>query len=508
MSANIIINWALQTGLAISILILFILVVRKPVARLLGAKTAYALWALPVLRLFMPAIPILAPKTVPPLSNNFDGVLFVGPAENVQAAEMAAGSSANWPMISLSIWLIGMLVWLTYQLCRQHTYRMSVDANSKVVSNQLEIRAQTVARRLGTNWLPEVRQSTEDEGPLVTGLFYPVIILPRGFEQNYSTDQQDLTLAHELSHIQRRDLWASVAALVFRAVNWPNPLVHWAAQAFRSDQEAACDQTVLTRLGNDHTIARIYAQTLIHAAKLAGNTSRPVPLGLTIFTPLKERLMILKTTQKRSMPLRAAASVLAIGALMATAPFTASAGPDGEAHNVEKKVMKWVTKEDGVETKRHIEITTENGVTTAYEIDDLGNRTVVDLDTIDMPDMPHAPGEHKRVMIKKMGDGGEMDVEIKELLGDVDIEEYISGEDGEHKVVIKRMHGDGHVMAFSDSEDFEFHTVGGGKANLMVGVAADMLENIDTSDMDRRTRKKVEEAQKALREAKEALAQE
>ena len=534
MSPEMIIDWARQTGIAVSILIVMILAVRRPLARRFGAKAAYALWALPVIRLFMPAIPILAPETAVTQIYDLDTApLFSVPVQS-SSADITMDSSMDVQVILLFVWFAGILFWLIYQFYQQHAYRMSLDLHSKSVSSDLEVRARNVTQKLGMKWLPEIRQSENGDGPLVTGLFYPVIILPNGFENNFSSQQQELTLAHELSHIQRRDLWASVAALIFRAINWPNPLVHLAARAFRSDQEAACDQTVLTRLGSDQAITRHYAQTLIHAARFAGNNARPNPLGLTIFTPLKERLMILKTTQKANGPLRLAASILALGALAATAPLTASAGPDTETHNVEKKVMKWVTMDGDVETKRHIEITTENGVTTAYEIDEFGNKTVVDLDTLDMPDVPHppgAPGEHKmRVHVKNLGDGDMSDAEIEALLGEhgIDLEEHIVGadrekkmivikqtsdiemmENGESKIIMKSINdGKGTTINFSGDEEFEFHTIGEGKADMMVGVASDMLEKVDTSEMARSTRKKVEQAQEALREAKEALAEE
>ena len=74
MSAQLLLDWAVQTGLAVSVLILFVLLIRKPVARYLGAGAAYALWVLPLIRIFLPAIPILptnfsskgAPPTLAP----------------------------------------------------------------------------------------------------------------------------------------------------------------------------------------------------------------------------------------------------------------------------------------------------------------------------------------------------------------------------------------------------------------------------------------------------------
>ena len=51
-------NWAVQTGLVISVLILIILLIRRPFARMFGANAAYALWSLPLIRLFLPALSV------------------------------------------------------------------------------------------------------------------------------------------------------------------------------------------------------------------------------------------------------------------------------------------------------------------------------------------------------------------------------------------------------------------------------------------------------------------
>ena len=65
MRSDYIIDWAVQTGLSVTFLVVFILLIRRPFAKRFGAKAAYALWLLPVLRLFIPTItvPRIFPET-------------------------------------------------------------------------------------------------------------------------------------------------------------------------------------------------------------------------------------------------------------------------------------------------------------------------------------------------------------------------------------------------------------------------------------------------------------
>ena len=555
-----ILDWAMQTGLAVSILIMFVLILRKPVARYMGARTAYALWALPVFRLFLPAIPVLpakvleAPVALPP-EFLLTEAAFMAPASSLPSSTSTA---LNWNWVLMGIWISGALVWLVLQAFRQWQFGRELDATSYPATPAIQAKLNQTILRLGFKSEPAVRLSRTGNGPLVTGLWRPIIILPETFETDFTPNQQIHALAHELSHLRQGDLWISAAALTFRALNWPNPLVHLAAPQFRADQEAACDARVIALLGDDRSTRTAYADTLIRAARLSKYSAQPIPLGLTISNPLKERLMILKANPTQRRSLRMALAGAAGLALLATAPLTSAqtptppTTPDTEvtAKSVEKKVMKWVSNENGVETTKHIEIITEDGVTTAWEIDEIGNRIQVPVDSLDMPMHMDGHGDGKmRVMVKKMGDGQhvseeEIEVMIADALEGIDLES-LEGKDGQRRMIIKRLGPDGELMTedvfggmhfdieklagehgvdgksvivmeshgmvdvTSDGQNsFVFHSGDHmkSKPDMMVDVATKMMDGIDTNDMDRKTRKKIEAAQKALKEAQDALA--
>ena len=114
----------------------------------------------------------------------------------------------------------------------------------------------------------------------MTGVLNPVIILPQRFETEFETEQRSFALTHELAHLKRKDHWVALTALVFRTVNWPNPLVHFAAHRLRADQEAACDAYVVRLTGGD--AVHSYAETLVKAAKQSGATSKSGHLALSL----------------------------------------------------------------------------------------------------------------------------------------------------------------------------------------------------------------------------------
>jgi hypothetical protein len=66
-------EWLVEALIGATLLMLLVLAVRKPVARLWGAHMAYALWALPALRMVLPAIPGWQPLYVPVAQSNPEG---------------------------------------------------------------------------------------------------------------------------------------------------------------------------------------------------------------------------------------------------------------------------------------------------------------------------------------------------------------------------------------------------------------------------------------------------
>ena len=66
-------EWLVEALIGATLLMLLVLAVRKPVARLWGAHMAYALWALPALRMVLPALPGWQPLYVPVAQANPGG---------------------------------------------------------------------------------------------------------------------------------------------------------------------------------------------------------------------------------------------------------------------------------------------------------------------------------------------------------------------------------------------------------------------------------------------------
>ena len=284
MSLEALQNWVVQTGLMVSLLILLILLIRRPFARAFGPNAAYALWSLPLIRLCLPVFTIpqswvpeffrvkAAAPAETPIFGRAETPVFVQPPAG-SAERISPPQGLDFSAVLIGIWLSIAVLWLSYQFYQQFRFKADLISKSQFPTDELAKEIRTAKTQVGLRHDPNVRVSRQNIGPLVTGVINPLIILPREFEQKFDGAQRNFALVHELSHIKRHDLWAALAVLSFRAINWPNPLVHHAANKLRIDQEAACDAFVVKMTGGE--TAHSYAETLVKAVKQTREAAEP-----------------------------------------------------------------------------------------------------------------------------------------------------------------------------------------------------------------------------------------
>nr|MBQ8244969.1 hypothetical protein [Oscillospiraceae bacterium] len=175
------------------------------------------------------------------------GIPAVNEAVNPVITEAFApdpAASANpmqiWIPILAVVWLVGMAAMGEYTL---FTWL------------RLRRRVATAVRVNGNVYLSDTIPS-----PFVLGIFYPKIYLP------YGMTKQDMrhVLAHERTHIRRRDHWWKPLGFTLLTIHWFNPLLWLAYILLCRDIELACDEKVIQELGFE---ARAdYSQALLNCS--------------------------------------------------------------------------------------------------------------------------------------------------------------------------------------------------------------------------------------------------
>lgn len=302
------IAWAIEALLASTLLMAVVLVIRAPVRRQFGPGIAYALWALPVVRLLLPPLPQLH-SAAPQLLNRASQTVTIYVIEPLGGAAAAPASLYSSLGMALAVlWGVGAAAFLAWHALGHWRFcRRMIDQS---VSTE---RAGDIA----------VIETSAASGPLAFGIFRRYVAFPRDFAERYDDDERELALLHELGHHQRGDLIANWIALAVLALHWFNPLAWRAFRAFRADQEMANDALVLA--GRSAIDRHTYACAIVKAAH-GGAVS--AACHLHTIQDLKGRLRMLTTGRRSRLRLTlggTAVAALMIGGLAATASGTPAA---------------------------------------------------------------------------------------------------------------------------------------------------------------------------------------
>lgn len=278
-----------EVAAAVTLALLAVLMLRRPLRALAGPCVAYALWLLvPVaaLAVLLPAKTVTLPKAEATTA----AVVHLATAPTDAAAAFDPS-----PML-LVVWACGALVTAAGLLGQQRAFHR---------------RLGRLRRRGDGAWQAEAVAGL----PAVLGVWRPRVLVPADFEARYSALQRRLMLVHERTHIRRADLYCNALAALLRCLLWFHPLMHFAVGRFRHDQELACDARIVARHPRSR---RAYGEAMLKTQLAA----QALPLGChwAYGHPLKERIVMLNT---RPAPLRRVAGAVLVAGLVGAGAFAA-----------------------------------------------------------------------------------------------------------------------------------------------------------------------------------------
>ena len=288
--------WIAETLIATTLLLALVMLLRRPVARWLGAGAAYMLWLLPLLRMAMPALPgevaTPSPLHVAVDQSGLTDLLVLTPSSSGDSA-----AAFPWLETAIALWFVGLIAFMVLQAVGYVRFRRHILAGATEFGREGRIALIT---------------SPQATGPLAFGIIHPYIVLPVDFALRYDAQEQDMAIAHERAHHARGDLAANMVALALLGIHWCNPIAWIAYRAYRADQETACDARVLSLYGRDQ--AHAYDRAIL---KAAGGRQFAAACHLNRIATLKGRLKMLSnhdvSLQRISWGMAAVAIVTAAG---------------------------------------------------------------------------------------------------------------------------------------------------------------------------------------------------
>jgi beta-lactamase regulating signal transducer with metallopeptidase domain len=267
----------------------------------------------------------VASSAVAPEVNGEAGVQSAS-RETVPPAE--SGLVPGWRSIALWLWL-AFVAAHAVRLLREYIVLRRIVHRAPAWPDEHAGELTTLVARIGLHAIPRVRLSDEIDGPQVSGVWRPTVLLPASVMALHR-DERTMALCHELMHIRRRDLVMGWVPALAERLFFFHPLARLAAREYVVAREAACDAAVVRTLGvaPDH-----YGQLLV---RLGVSTTQPMfaaggaPLSKSSLRRRLEMLQHIELSGRGYWRWVAVAALLALIPLQLVARTTESQPPPVE----------------------------------------------------------------------------------------------------------------------------------------------------------------------------------
>ena len=204
-----------------------------------------------------------------------------------QSIELNVNNGENRMLeYSSYIWLLGTVAFVGYLIMenRRTRNRVRTAVSHDKIKNNLNIDATGFSRFFF---------SDDISSPFTMGILKPCIFL----STKTKTEDSKYIIAHELTHIKRKDyMWKQLGFLIL-AIHWFNPLVWVAYYLFCKDIELACDEKVVSLYGEQDI--KNYFTALLNNADKENRLSIPDVTFNGSF--MRKRLVEIKNYKKASL---------------------------------------------------------------------------------------------------------------------------------------------------------------------------------------------------------------
>ena len=322
-------------SLIMSVVIIFLLIMRGPMRKRFTAYCRYIIWAVVIIRLCIPVsfgfLPTLisvpmtertetdviihdaspavsvpdTPLQIQPETTVNDIVTEPEPQTNTHEPQVSIPTPDPTPEFRLTedmavkgitaIWLIGAVGFIVVTLVKYliNIRKLTCDLTEPTAElNEIYL---SVCEDMGLTRHPLLYINKAASSPMVCGFLRPRVLLP---EIELSEDNLRYIIRHELIHYKRGDLWFKLLSMVANAIHWFNPMVYIACGVFADETELSCDEKVL---GKTELKARLdYGNSMLEIVR----NCRIAPNLTTGFNPKKKAVKqrfenIIDTAKKR-----------------------------------------------------------------------------------------------------------------------------------------------------------------------------------------------------------------
>jgi len=209
------------------------------------------------------------PLVIPPGNNESTGS---PDSSNVEQRPVTPSNNPDiipvdipWETIIIALWMVGAVVFLICHVVKHKRFIHSIWRWGEDVNDDRTLSIlQRVKEEMSITKTICLQQSELVGSPLLTGIQYPRIMLPK---VDIPDDEMALVLKHELVHYKRKDVWYKGLVLFTVALHWFNPIVYVIARRIGIQCEKSCDDEVIKYKDADTRLH--YCKTIINSIRSA-----------------------------------------------------------------------------------------------------------------------------------------------------------------------------------------------------------------------------------------------
>jgi len=269
-----------MSSLAVSVILLLILLVKKRLKNHISARWQYNMDLLILILMVIPFIP----GGFLPFSGTGSWLNGLSLGGNASPDAGAAGSEMfpirygiDWlqdfsvsvdrstpeylPVIIAGLWFTGIALFTVFALYCNWKLRLVKDSMKLMEDKKISELFKHCKAELGIKKNILFGTSILIKSPISVGLIKTRIILPAEITEALSMEDIRYILLHELMHCKKKDLPVNNIMCLFQILYWFHPIVFLAFKEIRQDRELACDASVLKLLSEKHYID--YGKTLL-----------------------------------------------------------------------------------------------------------------------------------------------------------------------------------------------------------------------------------------------------
>jgi len=158
------------------------------------------------------------------------------------------------------IWLVGVTVFFVSIAVSYFVYVWKKKGNSSLYCETQIFKNAKDELKIKRNI--DVRISDDVSSPMLVGVFFPVIYIPK---DEIPDEMLKMVFLHELAHYKRKDLLIKWICLIINGIHFFNPFMYFLSKNLSEACESACDSDVTKNMNDEEK--NLYMKTILTLAE-------------------------------------------------------------------------------------------------------------------------------------------------------------------------------------------------------------------------------------------------